>query len=444
MSFSYDRYERQRRRQTYGSTSNRSTFGYWVPLVVTVTAAAVGIAAWIWSERRDDESDADDDRGGDRGDRPPLTYRGGGPGETSFTMETEGQQADEGSMMARMSGALRRTPSPQQILDGASKKVAAGVAAAGAVVGGALSSIKEEDKDDYVDHSRWSEEAKTRETRPGVPSSSGLRAAEQTSIAAVGSDRQQTKSTKRSEDGRRKTVALVMSAESSRERFDDGDSGFDHEHASILSHLPEHIDPIKIRIFVLIYAPELTQHPLASTLHNRPTTSVTSSFSNIGHEEAHTPFEEADKPLSLIDPKTVSSGANSPASRSPLFDALYVGANNLVEKETMILPFTTTTGHVHILRHLAPEIVYIQESLCGENGDAVTHISGWVGQVVVVVGDDGGHGGLIDSEDDMGPSAEKGEPWWEKGDRVGLGKGIEVVESLRVGEDWGRRVGGRE
>ena len=66
--------------------------------------------------------------------------------------------------MARMQGALRRTPSPQQIFDGASKRVVAGVTAAGAFVGGALTSIREDNKGegDYEDHSRWSEEAQTR------------------------------------------------------------------------------------------------------------------------------------------------------------------------------------------------------------------------------------------------------------------------------------------
>lgn len=75
----------------------------------------------------------------------------------------------------------------------------------------------------------------------------------------------------------------------------------------------------------------------------------------------------------------------------------------------------------------------------------VTHISGWLGQVVLVVGDEGGHGGLVDSEDEHGASGdEKRARWWENDHRIGLGKGIEVVEGLRVGEDWKRRVGGHD
>ena len=58
-----------------------------------------------------------------------------------------------------MSGALRRTPSPQQFFDSAGKTVAAGMAAAGAAVGSALAAIREEDKGAYADHETWSEEA---------------------------------------------------------------------------------------------------------------------------------------------------------------------------------------------------------------------------------------------------------------------------------------------
>ena len=33
--------------------------------------------------------------------------------------------------------------------------------------------------------------------------------------------------------------------------------------------------------------------------------------------------------------------------------------------------------------------------------------------------------------------------WWADSEFVGLGRGVEVVDVRRVGEDWGRRVGGR-
>lgn len=59
---------------------------------------------------------------------------------------------------------------------------------------------------------------------------------------------------------------------------------------SILSHLPRNTDFSKIRLFVLIYAPGLKEHPL-DVATARPQ-SLSSSFSNI-----QTPGEEMDKTL---------------------------------------------------------------------------------------------------------------------------------------------------
>ena len=121
-----------------------------------------------------------------------------------------------------------------------------------------------------------------------------------------------------------------------------------------------------------------------------------------------------------------------------MFDTLYTQAQALVEKDTMIMPFTTPTGYVHLLRHLGPETVYLQQIVSGERGNGIDQIKGWVGQIVLVVGDESGHGGLVDSEDEHGEEAK--DKWWQDDPRIGLGKGIEVVESLRVGEDWKRRI----
>ena len=191
----------------------------------------------------------------------------------------------------------------------------------------------------------------------------------------------------------------------------------------------------------MIYAPDLKKHPLSTSQIQAPRAplSEASSFSNIGHDEARTPGEESGKSLASLEPNPVDS-----PTESPFFRALYNQAQALVEKETMIMPFTTQDGHIHILRHLAPEIVYIQESMSGSHGDAVTHMARWVGQVVVVIGDEGGRGGLVDTEDEEGLAAEKADHWWENDGRVGLGKGIEIVDGLRVGEDWRRRVSGHD
>lgn len=162
---------------------------------MTVTVATIGLAAWIWSERRDDE-DENSEEEKPPADVPPPGYAsmsGGlpsGPGPAGFqgpptsgpmgpggptppqgpgyesgarSTGVETQMQDDGTLMSKMSGALKRTPSPQQSYDWASKKVAAGVAAAGAMVGGALTTIREGSQDDYEDHERWSEEADSRD-----------------------------------------------------------------------------------------------------------------------------------------------------------------------------------------------------------------------------------------------------------------------------------------
>ncbi len=205
---SYDRYERPRR-STYGASTRRSTWGHWIPLAVTVTVATVGIAAWIWSERKDGDDDDEYDRKNynGRGEGPPPPgYGGPGLRQPSYG-PGPGQLAEDQSMVARMSGAIRRTPSPQQIFDGASRRVVAGVTAAGAAVGGALSSIREEDKKDFEDHSRWSEEAETQAS--GAPGHRGPEA-------------------RGKPHGKRKTIAIVLSAES------------DYNHSEDVSYHQEH------------------------------------------------------------------------------------------------------------------------------------------------------------------------------------------------------------
>ena len=125
----------------------------------------------------------------------------------------------------------------------------------------------------------------------------------------------------------------------------------------------------------------------------------------------------------MVDPQPETS-----PPRSGKFNALYAEAQALVEKDTMIMPFTTPEGHVHLLRHLGPEIVYIQETLTGDKGEAISNMKNWVGQIVIVVGDESGHGGLVDSEDERGHSGESHAKWWQDDPMIGLGKGVEVVE----------------
>ena len=251
MSYSYER----QRRQTYGTSTRRTAWGYWLPLAVTLTVATAGLVAWVWNERRDDD---DDDlayrppgqtgppppgpgydnapppsgygppppgygSGPPQGFQgPPPTFEGPPAAQAPFVPGPDARGAEDQSIAARMSGALRRTPSPQQIFDGARRNVVAGVTAAGAVVGGALSSITEEGKGGYEDHSRWSEEA---ESQQGEPSRKGP---ELRDLEGSTSSRQTTQS-KIKASGKRKTVAIVISAETDYEHAED--AGYHQEHA---------------------------------------------------------------------------------------------------------------------------------------------------------------------------------------------------------------------
>lgn len=169
---------------------------------------------------------------------------------------------------------------------------------------------------------------------------------------------------------------------------------------------------------------------------------MASSFSNISQADVHTPAQTpGEYPgsgsgdqgiLTQVDPNPIDES-------SSLYKTLHNQAQAIVEKDTMILPFTSRNGHKHILRSLGPEIVYIQESLCGPDGALVNELGGWVRQVVVIIGDEGGHGGLVDTEDEGEGTKEA--RWWQREERTGVGRGVSVVESVKIGEDWMRRVG---
>ncbi|KAK0740615.1 hypothetical protein B0T18DRAFT_373666 [Schizothecium vesticola] len=408
-----------------GSSRRRGVWSHWVPLALTVAVASAGVAAWVWSQRKDEHEDAEteaayqdlDYDNADYGDNPAYGTAGppprSGPGAPpSYAgIETRdlsgaGPVKDSSGWGAQMTGALRRTPSPQQFLDTAKKTVAAGVTAAGAAVGSALAAIREEDKTAYADHETWSEEVESRKEKAVVAQSKDVKDANK----------------------RRKKVAIVLTADN---HVDDDDSDGFHEHASILSHIPKNIDHSKVKLYVLIYAPNLkdTSVGASSTL---PPPSLSSSFSNIDHAQAQTPGEEAKSPLV------------SATTADPAYNAVYAQAQSLVEKDSMVLTFTTPNGHSHILRHIQPEIVYLQESLAGDNGSVVTQLQTWLRrELILVVGAEGGDGGLADSESEAEKTGKE-ELWWHREDRVGRGRGVVVVDGLRVHDDWLRRVQGHE
>ncbi|RSL53220.1 hypothetical protein CEP54_010490 [Fusarium duplospermum] len=58
---------------------------------------------------------------------------------------------------------------------------------------------------------------------------------------------------------------------------------------------------------------------------------------------------------------------------------------NLVENETMVIPFTTFDGHSHILRMLKPDIIYLQEALTSDDGQIASKLQTWYRNDLIVV-----------------------------------------------------------
>ncbi|KAK6006975.1 hypothetical protein QM012_005983 [Aureobasidium pullulans] len=377
-----DRYDAARRRQV---RPGRSALGYWLPLVVTVTIATAGLAAWIWSERQQDEDDDDNDRHDNPEDDKydhPLEY----PDDVPHFQDQVSDSRDQG-FLARMTA---RTPSPQQFFDSAGQRIRSAVGISGYTV----AERQQEGPDPaFSDNEHWNEEAETKRSQRPAPSNHA------------------TNKPKR-------TVAIVLNGE------DQNDEATNHiEHASILSHLPDHIDPAATNLFILIYAPNLSFLPDLPASTSTSTT-LSSSYASVSYP------------------------TSSPKS---LFDSLWQKSLSLVDKPSQVMPFATPTGYIHILRHLSPSLVYLSDipTLSGHNGENVRQLKGWVGQTILVVGDDGA-GGLLDTEtetEDEGSRRGKareevGDEWWETSDLVGLGKDVEVVDIGRLGEDWWRRVVG--
>ena len=96
------------------------------------------------------------------------------------------------------------------------------------------------------------------------------------------------------------------------------------------------------------------------------------------------------------------------------------------------------------MRHIAPNTVYIEESLASE--DVVNKIRDWVGQVVVVLGLNarGLSNAQREDEAEVTVSSNSGldakKEWWMDKRKVGPGAGIEVVDLGRLEEDWSKRI----
>jgi hypothetical protein len=328
--------------------------------------------------------------------------------------------------------------------------------AAAAAAGAALGSIIEEDKDKdfyyeegsrrrgregegevFSDHERWSEEAEEKTRVGAVDAESGKRA--DAALRSARDDKGKGKSNK-------KTVAVVVNSEFGRDSAYEQDTTYHSEHAvscidtsstlpetnttqSILSHLPSAHDPNTTELFVLIYAPTLTSLPPLDYQPPSAESGLGSSYSQIS-----TPVATPGSELQSISPRIAPSEITYPKS----FNTLYQQALTLVSHSSRILPFTTQAGYVQILKHLGPQLVYVAEELSGTDGESVAQLRGWVGSTIVVAGE-----GLADTETEDEGTREK-RRWYERSSMVGLGKEVEVVDAARVGEDWGKRVGGRE
>ncbi|KAH8147977.1 uncharacterized protein LAJ45_08079 [Morchella importuna] len=89
-----------------------------------------------------------------------------------------------------------------------------------------------------------------------------------------------------------------------------------------------------------------------------------------------------------------------------------------------VLPYTIDGALLPLIRHLAPEVVYMDESLVGEDAASVTGLleGNWVGAVVVATGDRSG-------------SSE----WRQNVQR--FGRRCAVVDRSGIRGDWAGRVG---
>jgi hypothetical protein len=388
-----DRYDTARRRQ---ARPGRSALGYWLPLVVTVTIATAGLAAWIWSERQHDNDDDDNDRHDDAEDDTydhPIDY----PEDIPDTREQVPDSGDQG-FLSRVTG---RTPSPQQFFDTAGQRLRSAVGLSGPSTAGRQ---EEGGEPAFSDNEHWNEEAETKRSQRLTSSNNPTTKSKRTVVVVLNGEE--------SEDGPTHDIEHAVSFVKLGRQ-----NALTNTTQSMLSHLPDHVDPSLANLFVLIYAPNQTSLPEIPTSTSTSTT-LSSSYASVSYP------------------------ASSPKT---LFDSLWHKSLSLVDKPSQVMPFSTHTGYIHILRHLSPSLVYLPDLpvLSGRNGEHVQQLRGWVGQTILVVGDDGA-GGLIDTETDTEDEVSRRDDlnkWWESSDLVGLGKDVEVVDIGHMGEDWSRRVG---
>ena len=166
--------------------------------------------------------------------------------------------------------------------------------------------------------------------------------------------------------------------------------------------------------------------------------SISSSYSAISG-----PGQSPGPEMTRLSPR-VDTRQEDEEPPTPAFNALYNQSLALVSSPANILPFTTPQGYVYILRHLAPQLVYVSDALAGDEGATLEMLKGWVGHTILVAGDEG-MGGLVETETETeDESHRERKRWYDRSSIVGLGKSVEVVDIGRVSEDWSRRIVGKE
>ncbi|KAF8419327.1 hypothetical protein EV426DRAFT_677924 [Tirmania nivea] len=221
-----------------------------------------------------------------------------------------------------------------------------------------------------------------------------------------------------------RTVAFVVSAQSASSN-------------TLLTLLPNPLTiPPNTTLHILIYTPTLSQCAPAGTFH-------------------------------------AANTQTRPSPPSKIHDLAYSILPVTYPKE-YILPYTThPTGTLSLLRHLSPKVVYMEETLAGEDGRVLRELisNGSVVEGIVVLGTGpgaiGGKGakdptlaGLVDSSDEEGiekigygeagvkgkekavgeKAVEKGKRWWNEPEWDGGRGGGSVLERPYLAEDWQKRV----
>jgi hypothetical protein len=169
--------------------------------------------------------------------------------------------------------------------------------------------------------------------------------------------------------GGKKSVALVLREGS--------------EPSKLLQHLPTPFPLDRVNVFVLIYSPGVTAHPLSD--------SDAATF-EVGKEEGKV-YRQSRKFFPAEAPRE------------------------------LVMPYTEVESLVPMLKQLAPETVYIEGELAGMEGEVVAGVmeGGWVGGVVVTVWERG-----------MGQKLADATGRW--------GKRVRVMDVDKVGDDWMARI----